>query len=190
MEIKNTYPFIDKKIFQRRKIIKLLKWPLFLLALAAPIVNFLIGGPLWSVVAVVGLYMIWHLLLSIDLIEYNRISQFIKFSIYSCIMIMLIDLFLVGGWALEVISWVTLVSLAISIFLLFTDFNRQKQNLFPMFFLILIGLIWATVGLLSRNIDSWILIGLASLAILSVIILLIALKGDFIREFKCRFHLK
>lgn len=190
MKVKIIYPSVNKKTFQRRKIIKYLKWPFIFIALVVPIINLLIGGLAWSVIVVTGMYMAWHLIVSPDLVEYNRISQFIKLSIYSCILILLIDLLLFGGWALEVISIINFVALVISGFLLYTDFNRQKQNLFPILFLIIIGLVWATVGLISLNIPSWILIVLASIALLSLIGIIIALKGDFLREIKCRLHLK
>jgi ABC-type multidrug transport system permease subunit len=190
MKIKVVYPEVSKKTFQRRIIIKYLKWPFILASLITPIINILVGGLAWSVIVVVGLYMTWHLLVSPDLFEYNRISQFIKFSIYCCILILLIDLLLVGGWALEVISIINFAALIVSGFLLYTDFNHQKHNLFPIFFLIVIGLVWATVGLISLNIPSWILIVLACIALLSLGVIIIVLKGDFIRELKCRLHLK
>lgn len=190
MEIKITYPIVDKKKIQRRMLIKWTGWPILLVAIISVITNVLVGGLMWSVVVVAGLYMFWHLILATDLIEYNRISQFIKLSIYSCILILLIDLFLIGGWALEVISIVVFCSVLVSVFMLFTDFNRQRQNLFPMFFLIVLGLIWATVGLLSMDIKRWILICLAAIATLSLISILIVLKGDFLKELRCRFHLK
>lgn len=190
MMIKTTYPKVSKKIFQRRRILKILRWPFLLAVFIAPIINYLLGGALWSVLVVAGLYMFWHLLIQTDLIEYNRISQFIKFSIYSCIMILLIDLLFIGGWALEIISIINFVALVISAILLFTDFNRQKQNIMPIFSLIIIGLIWATVGLISMDIDNWILIVLAGLSVLLLITIIVILKEDFVRELKCRFHLK
>ena len=190
MKINITYPKVPKKVFQRRKVLKIMRWPFIFTAIISPIVNILFGGPSWSILVIAGLYMLWHLLIQTDLIEYNRISQFIKFSIYTCIMILLIDLILVGGWALEIISIINFVALFVSAILLFTDFNRQKQNMLPIFFLIIIGLVWATVGLISMNISSWILIVLASLSALFLLTIIIILKEDFIRELKCRLHLK
>ena len=190
MKINKTYPEVSKKIFQRRRILKILQWPFILTAIIAPFVNYYFGGLPWSILVVAGLYMLWHLLIQTDLIEYNRISQFIKLSIYTCIMILLIDLFLVGGWAVEIVSIINFCALVISAILLFTDFNRQKQNLMPIFLLIVIAFVWATVGLMSMNVSTWLLIVLASLSILFLLVIVIVLKEDFIRELKCRFHLK
>ena len=103
----------------------------------------------------------------------------------------LIDIFLVSGWALDVISIVSFASVIISGILFFTDFNRQKQNMLPMFYLITIALIWSMVGLFSAlEVMSWPLIVLGGVTLLLLAVIIITLRGDFIRELKCRFHLK
>jgi tryptophan-rich sensory protein len=103
----------------------------------------------------------------------------------------LIDTFLVSGWALDVISIVSFASVIISGILFFTDFNRQKQNMLPMFYLIVIALIWSMVGLFSAlEVMSWPLIVLGGVTLLLLAVIIITLRGDFIRELKCRFHLK
>ena len=191
MKINITYPEISKRKHNRRRFLKLMKWIFILLALASIIVNICIGGVLWFPVALMGLFMIWNLILSIDLVEYNRISQFIKATIYSCVLMALIDIFLVSGWALDVISIVSFASVIISGILFFTDFNRQKQNMLPMFYLIVIALIWSMVGLFSAlEVMSWPLIVLGGVTLLLLAVIIITLRGDFIRELKCRFHLK
>lgn len=192
MNIKITYPEISKKTFQRKRLLKIITWPLNLLVIAAVIVNICIGPPWWCVVALMSIYIIWHLVLNTDLVEYNRISQFIKATIYSCILMFLIDTFLeTGGWALDVISIVSFGSLIISGILFFTDFNKQKQNMLPILYLIFIALIWSTIGLFTAlKMESWPLIVLGGIALLLLIIIIITLRGDFIREIKCRFHIK
>jgi hypothetical protein len=191
VKINITYPVVSKTKHNRRRFLKLMKWIFILLALASIIVNICVGGLLWFPVALMGLFMIWNLILSIDLVEYNRISQFIKATIYSCILMVLIDIFLVSGWALDVISIVSFASVIISGILFFTDFNRQKQNMLPMFYLITIALIWSMVGLFSAlEVMSWPLIVLGGVTLLLLAVIIITLRGDFIRELKCRFHLK
>lgn len=191
MKINITYPDVSKKNFQRRKFLNIMRWPFIIAAIACPIVNICIGGPQWSIVALMGLYAIWHLVVATDLVEYNRISQFIKATIYSCILMFLIDTFLISGWALDVISIVSFGSLIISGVLFYTDFNRQKQNMLPILYLIIIAIIWSFVGLFSAlEMQSWPLIVLGGIAILLLATIIITLRGDFIREIKCRFHMK
>ena len=98
-------------------------------------------------------------------------------------MMFLIDTFLGdGGWALDVISIVSFASLIISGILFFTDFNKQKQNMLPIFYLIVIALIWSLVGLFTAlELQSWPLIVLGGIAVLLSIIIIVTLRGDFIR---------
>jgi hypothetical protein len=61
----------------------------------------------------------------------------------------------------------------------------------PMFYLIVIALIWSMVGLFSAlEVMSWPLIVLGGVTLLLLAVIIITLRGDFIRELKCRFHLK
>jgi hypothetical protein len=60
-----------------------------------------------------------------------------------------------------------------------------------MFYLIIIALIWSMVGLFSAlEVMSWPLIVLGGVTLLLLAVIIITLRGDFIRELKCRFHLK
>ncbi len=191
MKINLTYPEVSKKKYKRRRMLEITRWIFILFAIASVIVNITVGGVLWFPVALMGLFMIWHLFMDVDLIEYNRISQFIKATLYSCVLMFLIDTFLVGGWALDVISIVCFASVIISGVLFFTDFNRQKQNMLPIFYLIIIALIWSMTGLFSAlEMQSWPLIVLGGVTVLLFLVIIITLRGDFIRELKCRFHLK
>ena len=192
MNIKNIYPQTSKKTFKRKKFLNIIKWPLNFVAIACVVVNICVGGPWWCIVALMGIYMVWHLVLNTDLVEYNRISQFYKTTIYTCILMFLIDTFLVGdGWAFDVISFVSFGSLIISGILFFTDLNKQKQNMLPILYLIFIALVWSTVGLFTAlEMQSWPLIVLGGIALLLLVVMIITLRGDFIRELKCRLHIK
>ena len=138
MKINYTYPSLDKSNFKRQRLLKILKWPFLVSAYASLIVNICVGGPWWCVIVIASLFMVWSLLFSIDLVEYNRISQFSKLVIYACILLYLIDIVLVPGWAIEVISIISFSSLIVVGVLFFTDFDRQKQNMMPLLFLILL----------------------------------------------------
>ena len=68
---------------------------LFLLsALLCVTINIWAGGKAWSIIVLWSLYMIWTLFIHPDMIEYNRISQFTKVIVQSCIMLVLIDVFI------------------------------------------------------------------------------------------------
>ncbi len=191
MKIEITYPPISKRNFQRRRLIDILKWPFLLAAYACPIVNLAVGGRAWSVVALTGLYMVWRLVFSIDLVEYNRISQFIKL-IYSVMLIMgEIDFFLAPGWAIEVLPIVCFCALAVTGVLFFTDFTRQRRNMLPMLGFIAISFFGAIAGLTAAGgRGRWAFIVLGALAAAMFVACAISLGTDFFRELKRRFHIR
>ena len=75
MNIKITYPQVSKKKQTLRNIINILKILSIIAVIACPIVNIATGGKAWSLVVLMSIYMVWTLVLSPDLVEYNRISQ-------------------------------------------------------------------------------------------------------------------
>ena len=97
-------------------------------AIASVLVNWATGGKAWSLIVLMSLYMVWTLVLSPDLVEYNRISQFIKLITCTCILLTLIDVFLISGWAVIVVPIVGFGGLIVAGILFLTDLERQKQN--------------------------------------------------------------
>ena len=206
MNINITYPRLSKERATREKLIRILRIPFVVLAIACPIVNLAVGGLPWYVIALFGLYMIWNLAAAIDLIEYNRTSQFIKFITYSIILLVLIDTLITPdiSWGTMVIPIVTFSVLVIAAVLFFTDFERQRHNLMPllmidliclvasaiMIFLICSALEYAQIpdNLADMPLWPYIVMGGVSLALL--IALAFTLKGGLIAELKRRLHSK
>lgn len=197
MNINITYPELSKKRATREKLIRILRLPFVLVAFACPIVNIAVGGPAWSVVSLFGLYMIWNLAVAIDLIEYNRTSQFIKFITYSIIMLILIDTLLTpdSPWGTTVIPIVTFSALVVAAVLFFTDFERQRHNLMPLLIIDILCLL-AAVGMIIYIAESavdmalWPYIVMGSVSFALLVSLAFTLKGGFIAELKRRFHAK
>lgn len=197
MNINITYPELSKKRATREKLIRILRLPFVLVAFACPIVNIAVGGPAWSVVSLFGLYMIWNLAVAIDLIEYNRTSQFIKFITYSIIMLILIDTLLTpdSPWGTTVIPIVTFSALVVAAVLFFTDFERQRHNLMPLLIIDILGLL-AAVGMIIYIVEYavdmalWPYIVMGSVSFALLVSLAFTLKGGFIAELKRRFHAK
>lgn len=195
MNINITYPELSKKRATREKLIRILRLPFVLVAFACPIVNIAVGGPAWSVVSLFGLYMIWNLAVAIDLIEYNRTSQFIKFITYSIIMLILIDTLLTpdSPWGTTVIPIVTFSALVVAAVLFFTDFERQRHNLMPLLIIDILCLL-AAAGMIIYIVEStvdmalWPYIVMGSVSFALLVSLAFTLKGGFIAELKRRFH--
>lgn len=191
MKIKITYPSVDRSHLKRRRAIRILRWPFLIAAYACPIINIFTGGSAWSIIVLFALFMVWNLSIELDLVEYNRISQFIKTVIYSCVLIFLIDIILAPGWAAEVISIICFSALAVSGILFFTDLQRQKQNMLPMLLLIIGTMIWAVIDLSVSGYDGrWTLIVMGAISIALLMATIIALGMDFLREIIKSIHMK
>lgn len=160
-------------------------------ALICPVLNLVTGGKAWSIVVLMGLYMAWVLVLSPDLVEYNRISQCIKLITCSCVLLALIDIFLAPGWAIEVVPIVCFAGLAVCGVLFFTDLERQKQNMLPMLLLILLALAGSIVGLSLWHEESRWALAVMGVFAFSLLTACAAILGHgLLREFRRRFHTK
>ena len=106
MKMLNTYPPAKKQKLARVKINEWAKWPFLLAIYILPIVNVMTGLPAWSVVALWSLWIVWTMLFSPQLVEYNRISNVVKLITNVAILLVLIDLLLSPGWAIEVVALV------------------------------------------------------------------------------------
>ena len=191
MEIKITYPHVEKRSLKRRRILTAVKWLVLSAASICPLINIAVGGKAWSVIVLMCLYMVYTMALSPDLVEYNRISQFIKFMICLCVFLMLIDVLLYPGWAVFTTSVICCCGLVISGALFITDFDRQKKNMFPMLLLVAFSMIWAAVGICSsigESRASFILMEVLSVMVLLMFV--ITLGRGFVRELRCRFHVR
>ena len=189
MKIEPAYPPISRRGFQRRRLVKTVRWPMLLAAYTCPVVNLCIGGKAWSVIVLMALYMLWTLVLSPDLVEYNRISQPIKLITCSCILLALIDQLLAPGWAMLVVPLVCFAGLLISSILFFTDLQKQKQNMLPMLLLAVMALLGAAVGLsVWHGEGRWALAVMGSFLLALLITCVLILGREFTRELHRRFH--
>ena len=119
---------LTKPNLSNKKYCGTCKTALGIIEVASIIVNICVGGKAWSAIVVAGEIALWKLVFALDLVEYNRISQFIKATIYSCIILALIHFLIVPFWALGIISILVYAALIVSGILFLTDIKRQKQN--------------------------------------------------------------
>lgn len=191
MKIKITYPKVSPKIIKHQRLINFMKWPLLIAVVICPIINLITGGKAWSLVVLMSIYMAWDLVISRDLVEYNRISQFVKLITLTSLLLITIDVFLAPGWALEAVPILIFSGLIVTSVLFFTDIERQKQNIFPFLFLILLSIFSSIVGLsFYHEKDSWPLTVMGAVALFLLITLTITLKENIINELKKGFSVK
>lgn len=191
MKIKITYPKVSPKIIKHQRLINFMKWPLLIAVVICPIINLITGGKAWSLVVLMSIYMTWDLVISRDLVEYNRISQFVKLITLTSLLLITIDVFLAPGWALEAVPILIFSGLIVTSVLFFTDIERQKQNIFPFLFLILLSIFSSIIGLsFYHEKDSWPLTVMGVVALFLLITLSITLKENIINELKKGFSVK
>ena len=191
MKIKITYPKVSPKIIKHQRLINFMKWPLLIAVVICPIINLITGGKAWSLVVLMSIYMAWDLVISRDLVEYNRISQFVKLITLTSLLLTTIDAFLAPGWALEAVPILIFSGLIVTSVLFFTDIERQKQNIFPFLFLILLSIFSSIIGLsFYHEKDSWPLTVMGVVALFLLITLSITLKENIINELKKGFSVK
>ena len=191
MKIKITYPKVSPKIIKHQRLINFMKWPLLIAVVICPIINLITGGKAWSLVVLMSIYMAWNLVISRDLVEYNRISQFVKLITLTSLLLITIDVFLAPGWALEAVPILIFSGLIVTSVLFFTDIERQKQNIFPFLFLILLSIFSSVIGLsFYPEKDSWPLTVMGAVALFLLITLTITLKENIINELKKGFSVK
>lgn len=191
MKIKITYPKVSPKIIKHQRLINFMKWPLLIAVVICPIINLITGGKAWSLVVLMSIYMAWDLVISRDLVEYNRISQFVKLITLTSLLLITIDVFLTPGWALEAVPILIFSGLIVTSVLFFTDIERQKQYIFPFLFLILLSIFSSIVGLsFYHEKDSWPLTVMGAVALFLLITLTITLKENIINELKKGFSVK
>ena len=191
MKIKITYPKVSPKIIKHQRLINFMKWPLLIAVVICPIINLITGGKAWSLVVLMSIYMAWNLVISRDLVEYNRISQFVKLITLTSLLLITIDVFLAPGWALEAVPILIFSGLIVTSVLFFTHIVRQKQNIFPLLLLILLSIFSSIIGLsFYHEKDSWPLTVMGAVALFLLITLSITLKENIINELKKGFSVK
>ena len=191
MKIKITYPKVSPKIIKHQRLINFMKWPLLIAVVICPIINLITGGKAWSLVVLMSIYMAWDLVISRDLVEYNRISQFVKLITLTSLLLITIDVFLAPGLDLAAVPILIFSGLIVTSVLFFTDIERQKQNIFPFLFLILLSIFSSIIGLsFYHEKDSWPLTVMGIVALFLLITLSITLKENIINELKKGFSVK
>lgn len=191
MNVRETYPDVKRRGRGRQTLMTVCKWAFPAAGFICVLLNILIAGKAWSAIVAWSLWIAWAQIVSPDLVEFNRISQLIKLVINSCILLVLIDLLLTPGWAVEVVPIVCFSSLLITGVLFFTDLEKQKQNMMPMLFMSAACLVGAVIGLILWHGEGrWTLAVMGASALLLPIGCFARLGREFWVEFKKRFCAK
>lgn len=193
MKMLNTYPSAKKHKLQRSKIIELARWPFLIATIALPLINLFTGTPWWSVVALWSMWIVWNMLFSPQLVEYNRISNAVRLITYAAILLLLIHFFIEPRWveAVNVIAIVGFSGILLLGILFFSNLHKQRHNLFPLMLFLVVAVALGVAGVIIwRESSPWQIITLLSTGGAFLVTTLIVLRKDLGREFSKRFHTK
>lgn len=191
MKITNIYPSRKKRSFNRNNLVKIARWPFLSALYVCPVINIIYGGPAWSVIVLWSLWIVWTFIVSPYVVEYNRISQFVKLITNSAILLVLIKLILAPEMPLKVIPIVGFGGVVLIMTLFVTDLRKQRQNMMPLLVFIVVSIALSSAGLIIWGTKSdWSIIVLIMTSVASLLSTMIILKKNLLTELKKRFSVK
>ncbi len=193
MKMLNTYPPAKRQKIQRSKIIEIARWPFLIATFGLPIINIFTGQPWWSLVALWSMWIVWNMLFSPQLVEYNRISNAVRLITYTAILLLLIHFFINPAWveAINVLAIVGFSGVTLLGILFFSNLHKQRHNLFPLLLFLIVTVGLAVTGIIIwRETSPWQIITLLTTGGAFLITTIIVLRKDLLREFAKRFHVK
>lgn len=192
MKMLNTYPLAKKQKLLRSKIIEWVKWPFIIAPFVLLLANILTGfKPAWSIVAIWSMWIVWSFLFSPQLVEYNRISNFVKLITNAAILLVLIHFLIVKIEIFLIVGIIGFSGLILLGVLFFSNLNRQRQNLFPLLLFLIVTTILGIIGVIwFWEKPEWPIIVLAATGVSFIITFAIILRRDLLVEFAKRFHVK
>ena len=189
MTYKNTYAPAQRG-FDRKRMLRIWRWPFLTAGFVCAVVNMAVGGPAWCLVVLWSLLMVWTDVFSVNMVEYNRVSQCVKISVQVSVLLFLIDVCLAPGWAFFVLPLVGFAAVAVAAVLFFSDLRRQRANVMPMFLLTAVLLLVSAVGSWIWDRWSWPMIVMAATSFGVMAACSAALGGGLLRAIGKYFHLK
>lgn len=191
MDVKIIYPHI--KLRSRFwKVFCFIYNIIFLVCIfVLPLVNFLVKGKAWSVIALFSMFAIWRRFIIPSQFEINRTSETIKSLIYILILCTLIEIFIVGGWAITVIPIICFAGIVIAFILFISDLEGQKHHGLTFIFFLLLCFTAGMIGIFSEATEEkWVFIVLASVSFAALATIILVLKRTIIEDFKKKISVK
>lgn len=188
MDIKIIYPPLKKQKFAVEKIRGVCLWIFLITAYCCTIINICVGGKAWSIIVLWSLWFAWNTFMTRPLVENNLISRITNLLSNSCILLVLIDVFLSSGWEEFVIPIICFGILMILGIIFFLNVSMHRQNMMPMIWIISGSLVAFISAILGWSTMNWPVVVLGSTAFAMFIAFVVVLRLQFFLEFKKRFH--
>lgn len=191
MDVKNIYPHIKLRSRFWKVFCFIYNIVFVLCIFILPLINFLVKGKAWSVVALFSMFAVWRIFITPSQFEINRTDETLKSLIYILILLGLIEVFLVGGWAITVIPIICFVGITIAFILFISDLEGQKHHSLTFIFFLLLCIAAGLVGIFLDSVkEKWVFIVLASVASAALVTTILTLKTTIIEDFKKKISVK
>jgi hypothetical protein len=188
MEIKNVYPKIKTHNVFTIPNIKHTAFIIFVIAsIICAVVNICVGGKAWSVVVIASMFVAWSCFR--PLVENLVINRITKIILKVIVLLILINAFLISGWAFFVVPIVCFSLLILLNIIYYAGYKWQKKNIMSLYFVIAGSIIAIICALCKAFTLNWPTIVLGSLGAGLLIINIACLRKTVFREFIKRFHL-
>ncbi len=161
----------------------------FVLAIVfCPVINYLTGGPAWSVVTIWAVFFVWRVFLSPDVLEFTSIGQVFRLGSFAITETTLIGLLLSPGWLGFVLPIIAFSTLIISAFLFALNTDKQRNNIMPLIWEVFFAMVAFLVMYFKGPRLNWPTITMGSIAVAMAVIGLLMFRGAVWNELKKRFH--
>ncbi|MFC2822228.1 MAG: DUF6320 domain-containing protein [Sphaerochaeta sp.] len=188
-EIKIEYPQTKRGSLLIYELRKGLRYLMIMALITCPFVNYLTGGPLWSVLVIWGIIFFWRMFLSPDIIEFSSIGTVFQISYFTMVGLTLINVLFSFSWLGFVLPVVGFGTLIISVILFASNLDMNRNNIMPLIWETLLALIAFFIVRGVTDTLNWPMIVMGSTASLMTVFGLIAFHRNIWHELKKRFHM-
>ena len=163
------------------------RWLMLLGFIACPAINYLTGGPAWSIIVMVSIAFA-RTYVSPDVIEFSTIGQSMHIGAFAIVLTTLIGVLLSPGWLGFVLPIIGFSTLILSGVFFFINVDRHRNNIMPLIWEIIFAIVACMVVFVRDGRLNWPMITMGSLALVMAISGIITLHRDILRELRKRLH--
>ena len=190
MNPKNIYPIPRRQNMFYKDLRNISRIVFILASIICVVINIISKTKPWSLIVLWCLFSLWKILFSLKLMEFSFFSYIVKISLSILVLLMLIDYFLISGWAKRVVPiFMFFVLLVMSIYF-YVSHDRKERHLISIVILGTIAIAQIPIYTNSLPISNWLAFGFQIATILLFLILVILNWKDLLIELKMRFKTK
>ena len=190
MNLKNSYPKVQKLINRFLKIRRIILITFIIAFLVCLIVNLSVGGKLWFLYVLFGELIIYYAFFNKPLIDNILIKRISITFLIIIVYLYSIDRINNTDWSYIVINILSFSLIILQIIFFFVQYQYHKNKIIIMFFTSLFSCFFFLLALLNVIPINWAIITTGSIGLITLLILFIFYFKTTLRELKKYFSLK